>query len=90
MNKQTDFANEFKDANSMVPSQSKLSLKKVSEEIQQSMDVVEAYRKKVESLSVPLINNQPWWKFTFGKASVDDVNYVFKSFSDYVQEISNC
>lgn len=86
MNKQTDFVNEFKDANSMVPSQSKLSLKKVSEEIQQSMDMVEAYRKKVESLSVPLINNQPWWKFNFGKASVDDVNDVLKSFSDYVQE----
>lgn len=86
MNSQTNLAPVSDDTRSLETSQFTFTLNKVSEDIQQSLDMVEDYRKKVESLSVPLINNQPWWKFNFGKASVGEVNDVMKSFSNYVQE----
>ena len=62
------------------------SLKKVSEEIQQTIDVVEKYKSKVESLEPPLVNGEPWYKFAFGKASVMEVNKALESFSTFVQE----
>ena len=62
------------------------SLKKVSEEIQQAMDVVDTYKRKVETLCPPVVNGEPWYKFSFGKASVTEVNKVMESFSEFVQE----
>ncbi|MBQ9204496.1 MAG: hypothetical protein IJ155_09675 [Prevotella sp.] len=62
------------------------SLKKVSEEIQQAIDVVDAYKRKLDSLQPPVVNGEPWYKFSFGKASVKEVNIVMKSFSDFVQK----
>ena len=62
------------------------SLQKVSEEIQQTIDVVDSYKRQLESLQPPVVNGEPWYKFSFGKASVTEVNKVMKSFSDFVQE----
>ncbi len=62
------------------------SLKKVSEEIQQAMDSVNYYRNQVNSLQPPFVNGEPWYKFSFGKASVKEVNNVLESFSKFVQE----
>ena len=62
------------------------SLQKVSEEIQQAIDVVDCYKKKLDSRQPPVVNGEPWYKFSFGKASVTEVNKVMKSFSDYVQD----
>jgi len=62
------------------------SLQKVSEEIQQTMDVVDYFRNKVNSLQPPIVNGEPWYKFSFGKASVKEVNNVMESFSTFVQE----
>ena len=62
------------------------SLQKVSEEIQQTIDVVDFYKRKVEQLRPPIINGEPWYKFSFGKASVTEVNAVMESFSKFVQE----
>lgn len=62
------------------------SLQKVSEEIQQAIDVVNHYKKKLNSLQPPVVNGEPWYKFSFGKASVTEVNKVMKSFSDFVQD----
>lgn len=60
------------------------SLQKVSEEIQQTIDVVDSYKRQLESLQPPVVNGEPWYKFSFGKASVTEVNKVMKSFSDFV------
>ena len=62
------------------------SLQKVSEEIQQTIDVVDSYKRQLESLQPPVVNGEPWYKFSFGKASVTEVNKVMKSFSDFVQK----
>ena len=62
------------------------SLQKVSEDIQQAMESVNNYRNKINSLQPPLVNGKPWYKFSFGKASVTEVNKVLESFSNYVQE----
>ena len=62
------------------------SLQKVSEEIQQTIDVVDSYKRQLESLHPPVVNGEPWYKFSFGKASVTEVNKVMKSFSDFVQK----
>ena len=61
------------------------SLQKVSEEIQQTIDVVDCYKKKLDTLQPPVVNGEPWYKFSFGKASVEEVNKVLNSFSDFVQ-----
>lgn len=61
------------------------SLQKVSEEIQQAMDVVDYLRNKVNSLQPPIVNGKPWYKFSFGKASVTEVNDAMESFSKFVQ-----
>lgn len=62
------------------------SLQKVSEEIQQTIDVVDSYKRQLESIQPPVVNGEPWYKFSFGKASVTEVNKVMKSFSDFVQK----
>lgn len=62
------------------------SLQKVSEEIQQTIDVVDSFRRKVNSLQPPIVNGKPWYKFSFGKASVTEVNNAMESFSKFVQE----
>lgn len=62
------------------------SLQKVSEEIQQAMDVVDVYKKKVEDLQPPIVNGEPWYKLPFGKASVSEINKTLESFSSFVQE----
>lgn len=62
------------------------SLQKVSEEIQQVMDVVDSYKRKVDSLQPPIVDGEPWYKFAFGKASVTAVNKVMESFSTFVQD----
>lgn len=62
------------------------SLEQVSGEIQQAMDVVDNYKKKIENVCPPVINGQPWYKFSFGKASVNEVNKVMESFSNFVHE----
>ena len=73
------------------------SLQKVSEDIQQTMDSVESYKHKIESLEPPMVNERPWYKLDFGKASVEEVNKALESFSKFVQEtfklsatIQNC
>lgn len=62
------------------------SLQKVKEEIQQAIDVVDSYNRKVDSLEPPMVNGEPWYKMSFGKASVAEVNKAFESFSAFVQE----
>lgn len=62
------------------------SLQKVSEDIQHAMESVNNYRNQINSLQPPLVNGKPWYKFSFGKASVTEVNNVLESFSNYVQE----
>jgi hypothetical protein len=62
------------------------SLQKVSEDIQEAMNSVNNYRNQINSLQPPLVNGEPWYKFSFGKASVTEVNNVMESFSNFVQE----
>lgn len=59
------------------------SLKKVCEEIQQAIDVVESCKRQIKAAEPPVINGKPWYKLSFGKASVEDVNAALKAFSDY-------
>lgn len=63
------------------------SLKVVSEEIQQTVGAIDNYKRKIENLNVPMVNGEPWYKLSFGKASVKEVNSTMKTFSDYVQDI---
>lgn len=60
------------------------SLEKVCEEIQQAIDVVERSKDNIKNAQTPQINGQPWYKFSFGKASVEEVNTALKLFSDFV------
>jgi len=73
-------------SNQLVNVETMHSLQQVSEEIQQVKDVVDSYNRKVETLQPPIVNGEPWYKFTFGKASVTEVNKVMESFSTFVQE----
>ena len=83
---------DFSKARSLVHSdqlaniESTHSLQKVSEEILQAIDAVDAYKKKVETLEPPIVNGEPWYKLPFGKASVNEVNKTLESFSSFVQE----
>ena len=61
------------------------SLQKVSEDIQEAMNSVNNYKDQINSLQPPLVNGEPWYKLSFGKASVEEVNKVLKIFSDFVQ-----
>jgi len=79
-------ARDLVNSNQLVNVETMHSLQKVSEEIQQVIDVVDSYKKKVESLQPPIVNGEPWYKFAFGKASVTEVNKVMESFSTFVQE----
>ena len=54
------------------------SLQKVSEEIQQTIDVVDSYKRQLESLQPPVVNGEPWYKFSFGKASDYFFTQIFK------------
>ena len=49
-------------------------------------DVVDYYKRNTESLTPPTVKGEPWYKFSFGKASVTEVNNVMESFSNFVQE----
>ena len=73
-------SNQFLDVETMH------SLTKVAEEIQQTIDVVDTYKRKVEELQPPIVNGRPWYNFDFGKASVKEVNKVMENFSTFVQE----
>lgn len=64
----------------------KKSLKNVYEEIQQAIDVVERTKDDIKNAQIPHINGKPWYKFSFGKASVEEVNTALKTFSDFVIE----
>ncbi len=73
-------SNQFLDVETMH------SLTKVAEDIQQTIDVVDTYKRKVEKLQPPIVNGRPWYKFDFGKASVEEVNKVMENFSTFVQD----
>lgn len=60
-------------------------LKNVCEEINQVVDIVDNYKKEIEEAKPPVVNGEPWYKFPFGKASVEEVNKALKNFSDFVQ-----
>lgn len=62
------------------------SLERVSEEIQQTIDTVNAYKRDIESLEPPTVNGEPWYKFSFGKASVTEVNKALGDFAEFVQK----
>lgn len=73
-------------ANNLVDVETTHSLQKVSNEIQQVVDVVDYYKRKIETLQPPVVNGEPWYKFSFGKASVKEVNKAMESFSSFVLE----
>lgn len=76
---------DLTDTEQSIDSKTLQSLKKVSEKIQKTIDTVDSYRTKVEGLQPPIVKDQPWYKFTFGKASVKEVNKVMKEFYEFVQ-----
>lgn len=62
------------------------SLQEVSKDIEKAMKDVDDFRNKVNSLQPPMVDGKPWYKFSFGKASVTEVNDVMGTISDFILE----